>query len=98
MDKLPHFFMKMAITQLRMIEIPKFWCLKSLTNIWPSFGNINLISKVCKIELEGIKSSKPAKTGQFFTLKKLKLHFLKKFPRFDLTAFFCDFLYISFNI
>ena len=65
MDKLPYFFKKMAIAQFRMIEIPKFWCLKSLTNIWPSFGNINLISKVCKIELEGKKSSKPAKQVNF---------------------------------
>ena len=94
MDKLPLFFMKMAIAQLRMIQISKFWCLTSPTNIMLSFGNINPISKVYKIELEGKKSSKPAKIGQFFALKKLKLHFLKNFPRFDLTAFFCDFPHI----
>ena len=84
----------MAITQPRKVQIPKFWCLKSSTNIWPSFGNINSIPKVNKIEWEGKKGSKSAKIGQFFALKKLKLHFLKNFPRFDLTAFFCDFPHI----
>ena len=59
-----------------------------------SFGNTNLIPKIKKIDLEGKEGSKLAKIGQFFALKKLKLHFLKNFPRFDLTAFFCDFLYI----
>ena len=77
MNKLPYFFMKMAIIQLRMVQIPKFWCLKSSTNIWLSVGTINSIPKVKKIEVEGKKGSKPAKLGQFFALKKLKLHFLK---------------------
>ena len=43
---LPIFFTKMAITQPRMIQIPKFWCLKSCTNIWLHFGNIHLIKKI----------------------------------------------------
>jgi len=83
MNKLPYFFMKMAIIQLRMVQIPKFWCLKSSTNIWLSVGTINSIPKVKKIEVEGKKGSKPAKLGQFFALKKLKLHFLKILPGFD---------------
>ena len=45
-------------------------------------GTINSIPKVKKIEVEG------------FALKKLKLHFLRNFPRFDLTASFCDFPHI----
>ena len=81
----------MAITQPRKVQTPKFWCLKSSTNIWLSSGNINSIPKVKNIELEWKEGSKLAKIGQFFTLKKLKLHFLKNFPRFDFTAFFCDF-------
>ena len=91
MQKLPHFFTKMAITSTRKVQIPKFWCLKSSTSIWPSFGNINSIQKVKNMELEQREGSKLAKIGQFFALKKLNLHFLKNFPRFDFTAFFCDF-------
>ncbi len=91
MQKLPHFFTKMAITSTRKVQIPKFWCLKSSTSIWPSYGNINSIQKVKNMELEQREGSKLAKIGQFFALKKLNLHFLKNFPRFDFTAFFCDF-------
>ena len=43
------------------------------------------------MELEQKEGSKLAKIGQIFALKKLNLHFLKNFPRFDFTAFFCDF-------
>ena len=91
------FFTKMAITQARKVQIAKFWCLKSSTNIWLSCGNIYSIPKINKIEIEGKKGSKLAKIGQFFALKKLKLHFLKNFPGFDFTAFFWDTLYMSTN-
>ena len=64
MNKLPYFFMKMAIIQLRMVQIPKFWCLKSSTVV--CFGNINSILKVKKMKLEGKKGSKLAKIGHFF--------------------------------
>ena len=86
------FFTKMTITSTRKVQIPKFLCLKSCTNIWPANGNINSILKGKNIELKGKEGSKLAKIGQFFALKKLKLHFLQNFPRFDFTAFFCDFL------
>ena len=66
------FCTKMAITQASKVQIAKFWCLKSSTDIWLSCGNIYSISKINKIEIEGKKVSKPAKNGQFFTLKKLK--------------------------
>ena len=85
------FLTKMALTQSRKVQIPKFWCLKSSTSIWPSFGNINSIQKVKNMELEQKEGSKLANIGQIFALKKLNLHFLKNFPRFDFTAFFCDF-------
>ena len=75
------FFTKMAITQARKVQIAKFLCLESSTNIWLSCGNIYSIPKINKIEIEGKKGSKLAKIGQFFALKKLKLHFLKNFPR-----------------
>ena len=71
MNKLPLFFMKMTITHARKVQIAKFWCLKSSTNIWLSCGIINSIPKINKIELEGRKDSKSAKIGQFFTLKKM---------------------------
>ncbi len=69
MQKLPHFFTKMAITSTKKVQIPIFWCLKSSTCIWPSFGNINSIQKVKKIELEQKEGSKLAKIGQIFALK-----------------------------
>ena len=85
------FFTKMAITSPRKVQIQKFWCLKSSTNIWLSFGNLNSIQKVKNMELEQKEGSKLAKIGQISALKKLNLHFLKIFSRFDLTAFSCDF-------
>ena len=88
------FFMKSAITQPKKVQIPKFWCLKSCTNIWLSFGNIHSIQKIKKIELQGKKGSKFAKIGQFLHCKKLKLQYLKNFPRFDFMDFFCDFLHM----
>ena len=91
------FFTKMAITSPRKVQIPKFWCLKSSTGIWPSFGNINSIQKVKNIELEQKESSKLAKIGQFFALKKLKFNFLKNFPGFYFKSFLCVFLYVSMN-
>ena len=91
------FFTKMAITQARKVQIAKFLCLESSTNIWLSCGNIYSIPKINRIEIEGKKGSKLAKIGQFFALKKLKLHFLKNFPGFDFTAFFWDTLYMSTN-
>jgi len=80
------FFTKMAITQARKVQIAKFLCLESSTNIWLSCGNIYSIPKINKIEIEGKKGSKLAKIGQFFALRKLKLHFLKNFPGFDFKA------------
>ena len=71
----------MAINQLRKVQIPKFWCLKSSTNIWISCGNIYSIPKINKIEFEGNKDLKLAKIGQFFVLKKIKIAFSQKFPR-----------------
>ena len=61
-----------------MVQIPKFWCLKSCTNIWPSLGNIYSVPKVVKIESEGMKGSKPAKICTFYTLQKIKIAFSQK--------------------
>ena len=94
---LPIFFTKMAIPHPIKVQIPKFWCLKSSTNIWQSCGNIYSIPKINKIEIEGKKGLKLTKIGQFFALKKLKLHFLKNFPGFDFKTFLCVFLYVSTN-
>ena len=85
---MPIFFTKIAITQPRMIQIPKFWCLKSCTNIWLHFGNIHSIQKINRIELEGKKGSKFAKIGQFFTLQKIKIEFSQKFPKVWFHGFF----------
>ena len=73
--------MKMTITQPRKVQIPKFWCLKSSTNIWQSCGNIYSIPKINKIELRGENGSKLAKIGQFFCIEKIKIEFSQKFPR-----------------
>ena len=79
MSKIPSFFTKIAIAMPRMVQIPKFWCLKSSTNIWPSFRNIYSIPKVIKIYLQGRKGSKPAKIGQFFKFQKIKIAISQKF-------------------
>ena len=97
LEILPIFFTKMAICQPKKVQISKFWCLKSCTNIWLSTGNINSIPKVKNIELEGKECSKLAKIGQFFAWKKLKLNFLKNFPGFYFKSFLCVFLYVSMN-
>ena len=89
--------MKMTITQPRKVQIPKFCCLKSSTNIWQSCGNIYSIPKTQKIDWEGKQISKLAKIGQFFALKKLKMNFLKNFPGFYFKSFLCFFLYVSMN-
>ena len=89
------FFTKMAITHPIKVQITKFWCLKSC--IWLSCGDIYSIKKNNKIELEDKKGLKLAKIAQFFALKKLKLHFLKNFLRFDLKTFLCVFLYVGTN-
>ena len=65
-----------------MVQIPKFWCLRSSTNIWLSVRNINSIQKVKKIKLERKKGSKPAKIGQLFALKKIKIAFSQNFAWF----------------
>ena len=63
-----------------MIQIPKFWCLKSCTNIWLLFGNIYSIQKINRIELEGKKGSKVAKIGQNFALQKIEIEISQKDP------------------
>ena len=51
-----------------------------------------MFPKVKNMELlEQKERSKLAKIGHIFALKKLNLHFIKNFPRFDFTAFFSDF-------
>ena len=88
MSKIPSFFTKIAIAWPRMIQIPKFWCLKSCTNIWPSFRNIYSVPKVIKIYSEGRKGAKPAKICTFFTLQKIKIAFSQKFPKVWFDGFF----------
>ena len=82
------FFTKMAITQPKKVQIPKLCCLKSSTNIWPSFRNLYSIPKVIKIYLQGRKGSKPTKMNKFFTLQKIKIAFSKKFPKVWFDSFF----------
>ena len=82
------FFTKIAITQPKRVKIPKYCCLQLSTNIWPSFRNLYSLPKVIKIDLQGRKGSKPAKMGQFFTLKKIKIAFSQKFPKVWFDSFF----------
>ena len=42
------FFTKIAITQPKKVKIQKILCIKSSTNIWPSFRNIYSVPKVIK--------------------------------------------------
>ena len=66
-------------------------CLKSHQQVSGYLLGTLIKSKKSKIWNSGKIGSKLAKKGQFFALKKLNLHFLKNFPRFDLTSFFGDF-------
>ena len=45
-------------------------------------GTINQSQKSKKIEVEGKKGSKPAKIGQLFALKKIKIAFSQNFAWF----------------
>ena len=65
-----------------------FFCLKSSTNIWPSFRNIDSVPKVIKIYSEGRKGAKPAKICKFFTLQKIKIAFSQKFSKVWFDGFF----------
>ena len=101
MNKLPLFFMKMTITHARKVQIAKFWCLKSSTNIWLSCGNIYSISKINKIEIEARKGSKTAKNGQFLLVFNLSFPLLfeieKMFPQ-DSQILVADFGHQNFAI
>ena len=44
-------FIKNAVIQPKMVQIPKFWRLNLCTNICPSFGNIHSIKMVINNEL-----------------------------------------------
>ena len=82
------FFTKIAITQPKKVKIQIFLCLKSCTNIWPSFRNIYSVPKVVKIYSEGRKGAKPAKICTFFTLQKIKIAFSQKFSKVWFDGFF----------
>ena len=71
----------MAISQPKKVQISKFWCLKSCTYIWLPFWKICSNKKKNKIKLEGEKSSKFEKIGQFCTLQKIKIAISPKFPK-----------------
>ena len=94
------FSQKIAISwPLAMIQIPKFWCLKSSTNIWPSLRNIYSVPKVIKIYSEGRKGKKPAKICTFFTLQKIKIAFSQKFAKVWFDGFFLWLpTYLTFHI
>ena len=95
MQKLSHFYTKMAITSTRKVQISKFWCLKSSTSIWPSFRNINSLPKVKNMELEQKEWSKLAKIGLIFALKKLDFYIFSKICQGLIWQLFCDFQCIT---
>ena len=88
MQKLPHFFTKMAITSTRKVQIPKFWCLKSSTGNWPSFGNINSIQKVKKNWTRAKRRFKTCKNRPNFCIEKIKFAFSQKFSKVWFHSFF----------
>ena len=51
-------FIKNAVIQPKMVQIPKFWFLNLCTNICPSFGNIHSIKMVINNELTGEETLK----------------------------------------
>ena len=73
MNKLPNFLIKMAITQLRTVQIP------SSTNIWLSVGNIDLLPKVKKYCSRGEQNFKTCKNRPVFCIEKNKICTFSKF-------------------
>ena len=72
------FFTKMSITQPRKVQIPKFWCLKSLINISLQLSFSWLGQKIALFSsYRGKKCQKPSKLGNILVFEKGKLHFLK---------------------
>ena len=52
---------KSAITQPKIVQIPKFWCLHSCTIIWPSYENIYSTKIIILAGFQGKESPKPIK-------------------------------------
>ena len=80
----PIFFTKMAITQHKKVQIPKFWCLKSCTNIWLPFGNIHSIQKSIKLSYRERKVQNLQNRPIFYIAKKPHCSYLKKGPSYTL--------------
>ena len=82
------FFTKMAITSPRKVQIPKFWCLKSSTGNWPSFGNINSIQKVKKNWTRAKGRFKTCQNRPNFCIEKIKFAFSQIFSKVWFDIFF----------
>ena len=52
---------KSAITQPKIVQIPKFWCLHSCTIIWPSYENIYSTKIIILAGFQGKESPKTIK-------------------------------------
>ena len=88
------FFTKIAITQPKKSKF-KLCCVYShLLISGHLLGRLSLSQKSLNYTQRQGKVQNQQKFANFLHCKKLKLHFLKNFPRFDLTDFFCDFLHM----
>ena len=65
-------FTKNAITQPKMVQISKFWCLNPSTNICPSCGNIHSIKMVINNEFTGDETLKTINFRPNFCIKSHK--------------------------
>ena len=85
------FFTKMSINQPRKVQIPKFWCLKSLINISLQLSFSWLGQKIALFSsYRGKKCQKPSKLGNILVFEKGKLHFLKIPFGFDFKLNYSD--------
>ena len=87
----PNFVMKTAITLLRMVQTPKFWCLKSLIDIsLQLFFSRPGIKNAYSSSYRGKKCQKPSKLGNILVFEMRNLHFLKIPFGFDFKINYSD--------
>ena len=71
---------KSAITQPKIVQIPKFWCLHSCTIIWPSYENIYSTKIIILAGFQGKESPKTIKNRLNFPFINNKMSNNSFFP------------------
>ena len=72
-DQIRSFLTKTVITQPKMVQIPKFWCLNPSTIICPSCENIHSVRRTITNELTAVETFKTFNFKPHFPIKKQKM-------------------------